>query len=371
MKGWGDSRSIMSYGPILLVVSLFLTATPMTAWAAHLGAIANQHPGGGRLAEDTKNTLHNLSSSSLNTNNIDPVSSGTTEVCVYCHTPHGGQPDPTVTGGAPLWNRAIDTTAGYTMYSAAGTGTFEGEDEQPAPWGISLACLSCHDGTIALDALINAPGSGGLIPSNLTTTGGAVSIGIVAGAGGSSLIDAFPDSSMDDDTRTDSGANYDTILTGAAPFPNLTTNLSDDHPISMKIPHTACNTLVGPEDPQFNDVCTNSPAITASGLTYLTRSAASTVNADLRDRIRAYPSPSDPSPSGGAYIECASCHNPHAPRPVFLRLPSPGGVNLKLTAIESGGDTTTVANVIGNSDLTLIADDPNAGSLVCLSCHEK
>jgi predicted CXXCH cytochrome family protein len=89
------------------------------------------------------------------------------EVCVYCHTPHGG---PTSTS-APLWNRAFGTGP-YQMYNQAWSSTIDMTVEAQ-PQGVSLACLSCHDGTIGLDVIINRPNAdtalaskGGTMPSN-------------------------------------------------------------------------------------------------------------------------------------------------------------------------------------------------------------
>lgn len=110
--------------------------------------------------DDVASTLHNLSTSSGGT---DPTGGSLVdygEICVYCHTPHGGQVD------APLWNRTFNVSGNYTMYSSATLQmTQDGE-----PTGISLACLSCHDGTIGLDVVVNAPNAfGGAIPG--TTPG--------------------------------------------------------------------------------------------------------------------------------------------------------------------------------------------------------
>ncbi|MEZ4417248.1 MAG: cytochrome c3 family protein [Gemmatimonadota bacterium] len=116
---------------------------------------ANAPPLVAQVNDDVKNTKHNLSISS---GGNDPTSSNALvdygEICVYCHTPHGGQVD------APLWNRNF-STATYQMYSSA---TLDmPRDGQPT--GISQACLSCHDGTIGLDVVINAPNSyTGIIP---------------------------------------------------------------------------------------------------------------------------------------------------------------------------------------------------------------
>jgi predicted CXXCH cytochrome family protein len=63
------------------------------------------------------------------------------QVCAVCHTPHNSQ-----TAVVPLWNHGA-TSASFTLYSSP---TFKGSVGQPT--GASRACLSCHDGTVALDA---------------------------------------------------------------------------------------------------------------------------------------------------------------------------------------------------------------------------
>lgn len=73
------------------------------------------------------------------------------QICVACHTPHGGN---TTVTDAPLWNHAV-TTATYTLYSS---GTLNaGPLAQPS--GVSKLCLSCHDGTVAIDSFGGATGS--------------------------------------------------------------------------------------------------------------------------------------------------------------------------------------------------------------------
>ena len=83
------------------------------------------------------------------------------EICVYCHTPHGGQT------GAPLWNRAFGSTA-YTMYTSANSATMD-MTVGATPGNVSLACLSCHDGTIGLDVITN-------VPNSSSATSGAVTL---------------------------------------------------------------------------------------------------------------------------------------------------------------------------------------------------
>ena len=71
-------------------------------------------------------------------------------ICVACHTPHHG--DLTVPE-APLWNHEV-TTATYQLYSGS---TMDATPGQPD--GESKLCLSCHDGTVALDSYGGATGS--------------------------------------------------------------------------------------------------------------------------------------------------------------------------------------------------------------------
>src|SRR5512139_3149402 len=68
----------------------------------------------------------------------------TTEVCIFCHTPHGASTALPVV----LWNHASTAVANYGLYQSA---TLKGTVSQPA--GVSKACLSCHDGTVAVNTL--------------------------------------------------------------------------------------------------------------------------------------------------------------------------------------------------------------------------
>lgn len=73
------------------------------------------------------------------------------QICVVCHTPHGGN---TTVTDAPLWNHAV-TTATYTLYSSSTLNA--GPLAQPS--GVSKLCLSCHDGTVAIDSFGVATGT--------------------------------------------------------------------------------------------------------------------------------------------------------------------------------------------------------------------
>jgi predicted CXXCH cytochrome family protein len=65
------------------------------------------------------------------------------EICIVCHTPHDS--DSAVTS-APLWNHEVTLTNTYQVYSSDTLNSIPGD-----PDGVSKLCLSCHDGTVALD----------------------------------------------------------------------------------------------------------------------------------------------------------------------------------------------------------------------------
>lgn len=68
-----------------------------------------------------------------------------TEKCIFCHTPHGASGEEKT----PLWNHKMSDVTDYAMYKniASIDATI---DTQPT--GVSKLCLSCHDGTVALDS---------------------------------------------------------------------------------------------------------------------------------------------------------------------------------------------------------------------------
>ena len=71
-------------------------------------------------------------------------------ICVVCHTPHNAD---TTVSDAPLWNHET-TTAVYALY---GSPTLDATPGQPT--GVSKLCLSCHDGTVAVDSYGGATGT--------------------------------------------------------------------------------------------------------------------------------------------------------------------------------------------------------------------
>lgn len=195
---------------------------------------------------------HNLTYSS---NNVRVEGSGaTTEVCVFCHTPHGA--DANVK--APLWNRQVTTLSSYTMYESSSMDAAV----DSAELGVSQACLSCHDGQIAFNALRNHPGSGN------TAMGG---------------------------TWT-----YSQMPTGR--LTNLGTDLRDDHPISMiftdaKSPSSASQT----------DTAGFATTTTVGTRVFVKREV--NVNGTASNfQLPLYRN----TTSGTAWrVQCPSCHDPH------------------------------------------------------------
>ena len=359
----GKALSMGRYALPLLILMISFGIWNSVAMAVHTNITST---------EDIRNTKHNM------TRNPDilvnsTAGTGTTEVCIFCHTPHGA--NPTLSGLAPLWQRNVSPGTAFIAYS---TPNFDASGlDAGRPKGVSLACLSCHDGNIAIDALINAPGSGGFEELNRTTDGASISLlwtftasGIVGA--GNKLTTGFRDGS-EQDTTTDSpysGGIHDTLtggtgLEGAEPFPNLGLVISDDHPVGMQVPTPNFNANTAGQlttDPQFLLIGTFSNLDghpdDGKSVMYITKNGQYPL--DKRDRIRAYPSTGE---AGSYWIECATCHNPHTPRVSFLRLPSgQGPIN----------GSTLIGAAWNSADAALPwAKRPNSGSAICLSCHQK
>lgn len=64
--------------------------------------------------------------------------------CAVCHTVHRAMSVPS----APLWSHQVTDVASYTLYSSP---TFDGASTATNPGASSKLCLSCHDGTVALE----------------------------------------------------------------------------------------------------------------------------------------------------------------------------------------------------------------------------
>lgn len=101
----------------------------LSALAAAAGWLAF---GGGSAQAGILNSAHDFSA-------VDPGQ----RLCVFCHTPHNA--DMSVVD-APLWNHEV-TQKTFQVYNSP---TMDATPGQPG--GASRLCLSCHDGTVAVDS---------------------------------------------------------------------------------------------------------------------------------------------------------------------------------------------------------------------------
>lgn len=90
---------------------------------------------------------------------------GSSELCVFCHTPHNAT---TAVTAAPLWNHGVTAVTSYGTYTSATLNATVGQ-----PGDISKLCLSCHDGTVAIDTYGTRTGTnfmtgGALVGTNLS-----------------------------------------------------------------------------------------------------------------------------------------------------------------------------------------------------------
>jgi predicted CXXCH cytochrome family protein len=236
---------------------------------------------------------HNLSATAGTGNRTTGAGS---EICVFCHTPHGADVS---TAGAPLWNKRFTTATAGTFSPYVVTSTLDGAYATDGTGsggflsGASLACLSCHDGTQAIDNLLNAPGSGGMD----ATGGGDSGRAFVWTAGSNTNINA---------------AGY--LVSNA----NLGKDLSNDHPIGIRYcgggpvvsaPTNAC------VDPDF--VSPSSALIGTSTQFWVETGGAGRQKTDMILYNRNFA-----LGGTGPSVECASCHDVHSSQALFLRMGS-------------------------------------------------
>jgi hypothetical protein len=89
-------------------------------------------------------------------------------LCAFCHTPHHAytstDPAPVgpilaASGYSPLWSHAV-STANYTPYASATFDPLGGQSMANDPLiGPSRLCMSCHDGTVAIDSYYGQTGA--------------------------------------------------------------------------------------------------------------------------------------------------------------------------------------------------------------------
>lgn len=196
---------------------------------------------------DVSATDHNLG-----TSNPEPGyeyrSDNEDEVCIYCHTPHGG------TINTPLWNRGLPDQSGANAFTHYTSATLYGVGFSTRNVNTeSLLCMSCHDGAVAMNAINNNSNRTGAAPDNTMVM---TSWEYWAESGVGKVIGDAPDAA-----GTAQGRSRD---------------LTDDHPISFNYP----------------------TAVAASG-----GKLDSLANAKV-DGVRFFGAAKE-------NVECSSCHDPH------------------------------------------------------------
>lgn len=91
---------------------------------------------------------------------------GSTEICIFCHTPHGAQ---TTVTQAPLWNNTAAASVG-TLYNST-TMNFAVTQAQVNATDARL-CLACHDGGVGMP--VNQPNSGDMDPTGAVMSANAL-----------------------------------------------------------------------------------------------------------------------------------------------------------------------------------------------------
>jgi len=130
------------------------------------------------------------------------------QICIFCHTPHNAividtAPD---NNKLPLWNRSIlGNVDGFTVYSST---TLNAIPDQPR--SMTLLCMSCHDGTSALNVVQNFGGGPYTFPvfnvGDPTTIGEVPGLGINIGESVKDLSNDHPVSFVFDTNLRDNDA---------------------------------------------------------------------------------------------------------------------------------------------------------------------
>lgn len=146
-----------------------------------LASSASAFTGTYTAGDGINGTVHDLSQPGANGMSYAPNPADTlTRICIFCHAPHNtyklspanGGPGAGIGGGPqapdafdylPLWNHELTPNyANYTMYQNGpgapeiGAKAAQSIQNGMVPGGSSLLCLSCHDGSVAVNSYGNS-----------------------------------------------------------------------------------------------------------------------------------------------------------------------------------------------------------------------
>ena len=345
VEKWGWIVNKFKLTSLVGAVAVFFSGVVIAdGWIPIVGPGQTSYQTKAPLTGSIANTRHNL------TQSFNPAASivmsvaarnNYGEICVYCHTPHGANTQIK----APIWNRTINTGE-YKIYDKLRT------LNRPIgqPGANSLTCLSCHDGTIAIDSIINMPGSGGF-NSNQQTLATVDKVWLDTwknrGLDGTSLPSPSMHAEMGNEYPSDSTQPAPLNQTGKcalchfddSALPDfrvfvIGTDLRNDHPIGILFPDES---MIGP------GIDFNQPTGKVIGkMRYFDRNGNG--HADTNEP-RLYDTGEGPE------VECASCHDPHG-----IPLNGPGSQFIPSFLRVSNGNVNTGAGT---------------SSGLCLTCHNK
>lgn len=277
----------------------------------------------GMSANGVVNSRHNLGAfgrhvTTRNSATAAGAVTGTTQICVFCHTPHHSNTD-----ARPLWNRNMPNSGSYTAYGTTIAGTVVSTIQAGSA---SLACLSCHDGVTTFDNLVNAPGQGTAMPASGWTFYDEM---------GAILL-----------SSNNLGFNTRVVLG---------TDLTNDHPVNITYNAGTAASLRATNTTIANIDLSAGLANTTAYFGWMTSnnwavSGFISSTATIADLLRA-----DNTSSGK--VECSSCHDPH-----FSNGSYPEYTRDSL-------NNFTGLNVADGMFLRRVGG--NMGSGVCRTCHDK
>ena len=221
---------------IVNIQKIISAAVFLAFWAGYAHAETTKFSNLGSIA----NSRHNLTQQTAGPPSfgssvaiwMNTMRNDYTEVCVYCHTPHGAN----TTIAAPLWNRTNKGNT-YTLYNIPLTSG----QTATQPGVSSLTCLSCHDGTVAIDSIVNMPGSGKYSAAQQTAQSDTFldTWGSPPRTPGDPhfTLGAFTDTNNDGwgDTATCTNCHSTSGIVTTLPFDAfaLGTDLTNDHPVGV------------------------------------------------------------------------------------------------------------------------------------------
>ena len=228
-------------------------------------------------------TPHNLVGSGRATVSGDEDS---TEVCAFCHTPHGED------RARPLWQASLaDEDGGFVTYDSFGRSNLADVEEMGS---VSLACMACHDGVQALNVTLSGPVRRPLSPG---ARDGSMLIPESAGS--------YSDTSVSHPVGIPYGVWRDRLL-----------------PTVLDAGAQRRGLRAPDADEQLNAGFREPLSATIDGATVWWLETGS--EGRQRGDIHLYTRPVNDAEA--PFVECASCHDPHAERPNFLRRTGTGSL---------------------------------------------